>query len=62
MSFDVFVGLVHGSIYTHYSSFFLRHHMDAQIDAVVHVYVDEYISLQNFLKNTNFTVIILVAK
>lgn len=26
----------------------LRHHMDAQIDAVVHVYVDEYISLQNF--------------
>lgn len=48
MSFDVFVGLVHGSIYTHYSSFFLRHHMDAQIDAVVHVYVDEYISLQNF--------------
>lgn len=47
MSFDVFVGLVRGSIYTHYSSFFLRHHMDAQIDAVVHVYVDEYISLQN---------------
>ena len=47
MSFDVFVGLVHGSIYTHYSSIFLRHHMYAQIDEVVHVYVDEYISLQN---------------
>lgn len=36
--------------------------MDAQIDAVVHVYVDEYISFRIFLKNTNFTVIILVAK
>lgn len=68
MSFDVFVGLAHGSIYIHYSSWKDQimimksychyqkrksHRTGAQIGAIVRMYVDEYVFLQELKKKTS---------